>query len=116
MKWLLLGGIILWNGAFVFAQTQGPSPLQSDSILQNKSRKKEPVTERLLMGGTEIQGTIEKPHVVYVVPWKDAKDIMHQEIPLERSFREEILKKVDYDRFRRQWGRHPRLQRGGKEE
>ncbi|HIE64487.1 MAG: hypothetical protein ABGX83_05000 [Nitrospira sp.] len=68
--------------------------------------------ERLMMGGTEIQGTVEKPHVVYVVPWKDDVSPSRQEITYERSFREEILEPVDRDRFQRQWGNDPRMLKG----
>jgi len=57
--------------------------------------------ERFLMEGTEIQGTLEKPHVVYVVPWKDTTSITGGEIPLRRSFSEEILEPVDRARFQR---------------
>ncbi len=70
--------------------------------------------ERLMMGGTEIQGTVEKPHVVYVVPWKEDTSLSQQEISYERSFREEILEPVDRDRFQRQWGNGPRTLKGGR--
>jgi hypothetical protein len=70
--------------------------------------------ERLMMGGTEIQGTVEKPHVVYVVPWKDDPSHSQQDLSYERSFREEILEPVDRDRFQRQWGNNPRTLKGGR--
>lgn len=57
--------------------------------------------ERFLMEGTEIQGTLEKPHVVYVVPWKDTAS-MEGDIPLRRSFQQELLDPVDRARFQRQ--------------
>jgi len=64
--------------------------------------RKDPNIEHLLMEGTEIQGTVEKPHVVYIVPWKEIHPLTQGEIPLRRSFREEILEPVDRDRFHRQ--------------
>ncbi|MFQ5579464.1 MAG: hypothetical protein ACE5FZ_02535 [Nitrospiria bacterium] len=70
--------------------------------------------ERLMMGGTEIQGTVEKPHVVYVVPWKDDTSLSQQDISFERSFREEILEPVDRARFQRKWGNDPRTLKGGR--
>ncbi|MEW6683143.1 MAG: hypothetical protein AB1451_09525 [Nitrospirota bacterium] len=57
--------------------------------------------ERFLMEGTEIQGTLEKPHVVYVVPWKDTSAV-EGDIPLRRSFQQELLEPVDRARFQRQ--------------
>ncbi len=57
--------------------------------------------ERFLMEGTEIQGTLEKPHVVYVVPWKDMSSV-EGDIPLRRSFQQELLEPVDRARFQRQ--------------
>jgi hypothetical protein len=57
--------------------------------------------ERFLMEGTEIQGTLEKPHVVYVVPWKDASRV-EGDIPLRRSFEQELLEPVDRARLQRQ--------------
>lgn len=57
--------------------------------------------ERFLMEGTEIQGTLEKPHVVYVVSWKDTSAVKG-DIPLRRSFERELLEPVDRARFQRQ--------------
>lgn len=64
----------------------------------------------LLMEGTEIQGTLEKPHVVYVVPWKDTSSVQG-DIPLRRSFQHELLEPVDRARFQRQLSHAPA--RGG---
>lgn len=58
--------------------------------------------ERFMMEGTEIPGTVEEPHVVYVVPWKEVPSLTQGEISVRRSFKEEILEPVDRDRFRRQ--------------
>jgi len=60
--------------------------------------------EQLLMEGTEIQGTLEKPHVVYVIPWKELSSSVEDGTPLRRSFRNEILEPVDREQFQSQWG------------
>jgi len=60
--------------------------------------------EQLLMEGTEIQGTLEKPHVVYVIPWKELPSSIEEATPLRRSFRNEILEPVDREQFQNQWG------------
>ncbi len=97
----------LWSGLFVMTVPVSGEPL-------SKTQKKGgPDVERLLMGGTEIQGTIEKPHVVYIVPWKEGGDGMEREIPFERSFREEILAPVDFARFQDKWGSAPEAREGG---
>jgi len=57
--------------------------------------------ERFLMEGTEIQGTLETPHVVYVVPWKETSSV-EGDIPLRRSFEQELLEPVDRARFQRE--------------
>jgi len=67
--------------------------------------------EQLLMEGTEIQGTLEKPHVVYVIPWKALSSSVEEGTPLRRSFRNEVLEPVDREQFQNQWGslsRHPK--------
>jgi len=60
--------------------------------------------EQLLMEGTEIRGTLEKPHVVYVIPWKELSSSIEEGAPLRRSFRNEILEPVDREQFQNQWG------------
>ena len=57
--------------------------------------------EHRTMEGVEIQGTVEKPHAVYVIPWSDIQDTVQENMPLKRSFREEILKPVDHEEFHR---------------
>ncbi len=69
--------------------------------------------ERFLMEGTEIQGTLEQPHVVYVVPWKNAPSTVDNDIPLRRSFEQELLEPVDRTRFQRQLSRTPMSGTGG---
>jgi len=68
--------------------------------------------ERALMEGTEIQGTLEKPHVVYVVPWKDVASA-EGDIPLRRSFRQELLEPVDRAHFQREISRGSTTATGG---
>jgi hypothetical protein len=69
--------------------------------------------ERFLMEGTEIQGTLEKPHVVYVVPWKDTTSTTEGDIPLTRSFLPEVLEPVDRARFQRQFSPASAQGKGG---
>ena len=69
--------------------------------------------EHFLMEGTEIQGTLEKPHVVYVVPWKDTASIAKGNIPLRRSFQQELLDPVDRARFQHRLSRTPANETGG---
>lgn len=75
--------------------------------IKNPERPKEEGSkniEQLLMEGTEIQGTLEKPHVVYVIPWKELSSSVEEGTPLRRSFRNEILEPVDREQFQNQWG------------
>jgi hypothetical protein len=58
-------------------------------------------TEKLFMEGTEIPGTLEKPHVVYVVPWNKTPSAAPEGVPVRRSFAEEILEPVDRGHFQR---------------
>jgi hypothetical protein len=69
--------------------------------------------ERFMMEGTEIPGSLEEPHVVYVVPWKEVPSLTQGDISIRRSFKEEILEPVDRDRFQRQLRRAPRDLKGG---
>jgi len=87
----LVATLMIASGPAWSADT-APTELQSGS---------EAGIERYLMEGTEIQGTLEKPHVVYVVPWNDVPSATG-DIPLRRSFREELLEPVERARFQRQ--------------
>lgn len=98
---------LLWIGLFVTT-----APVSGEPLLEEE-KEGGPDVERLFMGGTEIQGTIEKPHVVYIVPWKEGGEGMEREIPFERSFREEILTPVDFARFQGKWGSAPEAREGG---
>jgi hypothetical protein len=91
---ITLGGWLAVSGVPAWAQ---------DAALQAEGTKgTDAMIERFLMEGTEIQGTLEKPHVVYVVPWKDVPSLGQGDLVLRRSFREEILEPVDRSRFQRQ--------------
>ena len=61
----------------------------------------EPSVEHLRMEGTEIQGTLEKPHVVYIIPWKESPPLAEDQIQFHRSFMKEVLEPVDRERFQR---------------
>lgn len=72
-----------------------------------------PSKEHLTMEGVEIQGTLEQPHAVYVIPWGDIQDTVGENKPLNRSFREEILKPVDREQFYRRYQKIPTSVKGG---
>jgi len=109
MRMRILGAICSLCGILLAGTAGGAAERESPPEAEQKSG-----LERLMMGGTEIQGTVEKPHVVYVVPWKNDTSTSRQDISYERSFREEILEPVDRDRFQRQWGDNPRNLKGGR--
>ncbi|HUK55309.1 MAG TPA: hypothetical protein VLY20_01470 [Nitrospiria bacterium] len=110
MRPLLWRRVCALIGIFLIGATVFPADLPSKEAAG--SEKKTPGqfkeegskdVEQLLMQGTEIQGTVEKPHVVYVIPWKDLPSGVEEEVPLHRSFRNEILEPVDREQFQRQW-------------
>ncbi len=81
--------------------------------LQGKKLAEKTNIERFMMEGTEIPGSLEEPHVVYVVPWKEVPSLTQGEILIRRSFKEEILEPVDRDRFQRQLRHLTRDLKGG---
>lgn len=91
---LLIGAL---GAAESFAQNAKQTEAQAD---QENGEE----VERAFMGGTEIQGSIEKPHVVYIVPWKEGGKPSKGEINFDRSFKEEILEPLEYSQFHRKWG------------
>lgn len=102
---LVLNGIVPLAG-FASAEESAATPKQGKGDASS--------VERLLMGGTEIRGTVEKPHVVYIVPWREGAGAEEREIPFERSFKEEILAPVDKARFQAQWGSVPKARKEAK--
>jgi hypothetical protein len=99
-----LVAMIITTGA-TWAADADPSGAGSDGGDAN--------VERFLMEGTEIQGTLEQPHVVYVVPWKNSPSAVNNDIPLRRSFEQELLEPVDRARFQRQLSHIPMSGQGG---
>lgn len=101
-----LAGLTAWGFAasLSWAAEAGPPVVASAGPDAN--------VERFLMEGTEIRGTLETPHVVYVVPWKDTSSV-EGDIPLRRSFEQELLEPVDRARFQRQLSRTPVTGTGG---
>ncbi len=91
----LWGGLTTWALAASLSWAADATPGGEAAVGSDAN------VERFLMEGTEIQGTLEKPHVVYVVPWKDTPS-MEGDIPLRRSFQQELLDPVDRARFQRQ--------------
>lgn len=104
-------GVVLFFCGILVTRTVGLAEGMRSS--EGQSLEKGEAVERLMMRGTEIQGTVEKPHVVYIVPWKETTAPAGREIPIHRSFRNEILEPVVIDRFQRQWGHLPRHLKGG---
>ncbi len=103
--------VALWSGLTVWVIAASLSWAE-ESAPGGGASGTDASVERFLMEGTEIQGTLEKPHVVYVVPWKDTAS-EETDIPLRRSFGQELLEPVDRARFQRQFSRTPMTERGG---
>jgi hypothetical protein len=55
--------------------------------------------DHLFLEGSSIQGNLDKPHVVYIVPWKDIPSNAGDPLLFQRSFLNDILVPVDRDRF-----------------
>ncbi len=104
MSTLLLIGTLSAQDSFA----QGRKPAETQTDQKKENGLEENSIERAFMRGTEIQGTIEKPHVVYIVPWKEENEPSKGEIVLDRSFKAEILEPIEYGRFRKQWGEKSR--------
>jgi hypothetical protein len=97
-------GLVLIGGTGFSAEIPPMEGKGIEKKTQEPSTQEGPKNiERLMMEGTEIQGTLEEPHVVYVIPWKELPSAPDGEISLRRSFRKEILEPVDRERFQRQW-------------
>lgn len=104
--------VALWSGLTAWAFAASLSWAADTAPEGGAAGGTDASVERFLMEGTEIQGTLEKPHVVYVVPWKDTAS-MEGDIPLRRSFQQELLDPVDRARFQRQLSRIPMTGIGG---
>jgi len=104
-----LFGILLVGGTGFCADL---SPREAQGIQKGIEEPSKPDgsknIEQLLMEGTEIQGAVEKPHVVYVIPWKGFPAAVEPGVSLRRSFKDEILEPVDRENFQHQWGNFPR--------
>ncbi len=101
--------VALWSGLTAWAFAASVS-WAAETVPGNASADAK--VERFMMEGTEIQGTLEKPHVVYVVPWKDTSSVKG-DIPLRRSFQQELLNPVDRARFQRRLSHAPMTGTGG---
>lgn len=67
------------------------------SAKQDTSKKKE--SFKLMMDAIEVRGWIEKPQTVFVVPGINPEV---DDIILDRSFANEILRPLDKDKFEKQ--------------
>lgn len=100
-----LAGMILAAGnAYPADSPSKPGPAAEPATTQAGAPGSSAGVEKLMMEGTEIQGTLEKPHVVYVIPWKKPPSDADEGISLRRDFRNEILEPVDRESFQRRWG------------
>jgi hypothetical protein len=84
---------LLISLALLAAAAMIPAPL---SLAEEKQGGP---TEHRFMEGTEIQGTLEKPHAVYVIPWGDIPESGPGHYSIRRSFRNEILAPVNPEEF-----------------
>jgi hypothetical protein len=51
---------------------------------------------------TEIVGTVERPRVSYIVPWRDPEPFLLEETDFRRGFLKEIYTPLDRDLFSRE--------------
>ena len=89
--------ILFFCGSFnviVFAQEKKTS---TSANKQEKTKKRE--TLKLLMDQIEVRGWIEKPQTIFVVPGVNPEV---DDIILDRSFVNEILRPLDKTKFERQ--------------
>ena len=70
---------------------------QTKTVVQDTTKKKE--SFKLLMDAIEVRGWIEKPQSVFVVPGINPEV---DDIILDRSFANEILRPLDKDKFEKQ--------------
>jgi hypothetical protein len=105
---LLIGILLSMGSPAPAASSAGEGRGADPSVGRNAAPRTSENVEKLMMEGTEIQGTLDKPHVVYVIPWNNLPSDPDGGISLRRSFRNEILEPVDREHFQHQWGRVPR--------
>ena len=82
-----------FDNAVVFAQEKKENKPVTE---QDKTKKKE--TLKLLMDQIEVRGWIEKPQTIFVVPGVNPEV---DDIVLDRSFVNEILRPMDKTKFER---------------
>ncbi len=75
----------------------GPAPRFYAQTLQDTTARKK--TLKLLLDKIEVQGWIDRPQMVYVVPGINPEI---DDIILDRSFLDEILRPLDKDKFEKQ--------------
>jgi|Deesub1362B_J571_1020462.scaffolds.fasta_scaffold27993_2 hypothetical protein len=78
-------------------EAKEPSIQIQQKTVQDTTRQKKSL--KLLLEEIEVQGWIEKPQMVYVVPGINPEV---DDIVLDRSFIDEILKPLDKDKFEKQ--------------
>ena len=88
---ILLTTLVCLSGAKLFAQ----NPVTDSTATQPDQTKKEAAL-RLLLDQIEVKGWIEKPQMVFVVPGVNPEI---DDIVLDRSFLNEMMRPLDKDQF-----------------
>jgi len=91
---VLLTGLICLFTVKLFAQGV---PIDSTSAQSDQTKKEAAL--RLLLDQIEVKGWIEKPQMVFVVPGVNPEI---DDIVLDRSFLNEMMRPLDKDQFEKQ--------------
>lgn len=105
---ILIGIILIGNSVFAADRSSKDGTGIEIKTPESSNPEGSKNIEQLLMEGTEIQGTLEKPHVVYVIPWKQLPPSIEEGVPIRRNFKNEILEPVDREQFQERWRNIPR--------
>ncbi len=92
--------LILLIPAVCLAQEK-PKKKQKKAI-QSKTAGISQETKKLFLNKIEIKGWIAKPQMVYIIPGSDPKV---DDIVIDRSFIDEIMKPIDKDTFERKYNK-----------
>jgi hypothetical protein len=97
MKYLFvfITSFIFVSGHSLAQEKKAPEkPNSTTAAIHDSTMKKE--TFKLMMDAIEVRGWIEKPQTIFVVPGIDPEV---DDIGLDRSFANEILRPLDKDKF-----------------
>jgi len=91
-------GILIIFFISIVSELQAQEKLQSQqNVIQDTSKVNKRI--KLLLRQIEVRGWIEKPQMVYVVPGVNPEI---DDILLDRSFLDEILRPLDKEKFEKQ--------------